>query len=451
MMIQRPTRLTRLLALLLALIVCVLLPVGCSFSGSQEEDATPTPIPTSIVPEKPTYTAKRGEVIEELEFSGRVAPVVEEELVFLKSGYVDEVYVKSDEWVEAGDLLAELEVTDLKDQLAQAEAALEAALSHHEQQIADAEANLRAAELNLAITQARDPNPQIDIAAVSLKRAQLALQGAQTEYQETLDRSDASAEVREAAARRVQEAEFDLEVAEANYEQALQAGQVYSYTVQLKEQDVDLAQMRLERLESGVAVEEMRLAVERLQAQLDDARLIAPFAGQVLAIAISAGSEVAAYTPALILIDPSELEVRAELSDSQLQWLTEGMPVTATPSGRPGEEIQGYIQRLPYPYGSGAQDASGRGATSTSVVLESMGTEDELELGDRVDLTVVLEHKTDVLWLPAQAIRNFEGRRFVVVQDGTTQMRKDIKTGIEGGGRVEIEEGLTEGEVVIGQ
>ena len=56
-----------------------------------------------------------------------------------------------------------------------------------------------------------------------------------------------------------------------------------------------------------------------------------------------------------------------------------------------------------------------------------------------------------MLWLPPQAIRTFEGRRFVVVQDGDAQLRVDVTIGIESDDRVEIEEGLTEGQTVIGQ
>jgi hypothetical protein len=38
----------------------------------------------------------------------------------------------------------------------------------------------------------------------------------------------------------------------------------------------------------------------------------------------------------------------------------------------------------------------------------------------------------------------------VVVQDGESQRRVDVKVGIESTDRVEIEEGLTEGQIVVG-
>ena len=66
-------------------------------------------------------------------------------------------------------------------------------------------------------------------------------------------------------------------------------------------------------------------------------------------------------------------------------------------------------------------------------------------------MTVVLEARQEILWLPPQAIRTFEGRRFVVLQDEDAQRRVDVKVGIQGEDRVEIEEGLSEGDVVLGQ
>ena len=56
----------------------------------------------------------------------------------------------------------------------------------------------------------------------------------------------------------------------------------------------------------------------------------------------------------------------------------------------------------------------------------------------------------NVIWLPPQAIRNFNGRRFAVVQDGDVQRRVDIKIGIQAEERVEIEEGLQVGQTVVG-
>jgi len=73
-----------------------------------------------------------------------------------------------------------------------------------------------------------------------------------------------------------------------------------------------------------------------------------------------------------------------------------------------------------------------------------------VEPGDLVRVTVVLERKEDVLWLPPAAIRTFEGRKFVVIQEGAIQRRVDVTVGIESDDRVEIVSGVEEGDVVVG-
>ena len=45
----------------------------------------------------------------------------------------------------------------------------------------------------------------------------------------------------------------------------------------------------------------------------------------------------------------------------------------------------------------------------------------------------------------------FEGRKFVVIQENAGQRRVDVKLRIESEDRVEIASGLTEGQIVVGQ
>ena len=449
-----------------ALLVAIVVLAGCTCGPTKGADATPTPIPTPIVPDKPTYLVQRGDVSEVLEFTARVSPVAEEELFFRTSGYVGAVYVKRDDWVEAGDLLAELEVTDLKNQILQAEASLESAMSSNEQQIAEAQASLRAAELNLAIAQANDPTPQVVIAEVALERAQIALDNAQEAYDEAWDsardwelnvewRRRALEAERESTAARLHDAELSLRVAEANYQQAFQALKIHDYTVQMREQDVELARLRLQKLESGLAIEELRLHLSRLQAQLDEARLVAPFDGQVLLVTLVEGRAATAYKPAIVVANVDALELSADLDVEAMQVLQEGMEVTCEPTRGPGQQFTGYIRRLPYPYGGGSRVGTVEDEDqSTRVALEDTPEALGLSLDDRVYVTVVLEHKENVFWVPPQAIHQFEGREFIVVQDGDRQRAVDVNVGIESEERYEIEgvtEELVEGWVVIGR
>jgi multidrug efflux pump subunit AcrA (membrane-fusion protein) len=66
-----------------------------------------------------------------------------------------------------------------------------------------------------------------------------------------------------------------------------------------------------------------------------------------------------------------------------------------------------------------------------------------------VNVNLILEQKDDVLWLPLQAVREFEGRYFVIARDGDVERRVDVKVGIVDEDRIEIMDGLTEGQVVV--
>ena len=123
------------------------------------------------------------------------------------------------------------------------------------------------------------------------------------------------------------------------------------------------------------------------------------------------------------------------------------MPATVSLISRPGVEINGRVRQLP---ATGMLAAVTRTETCASRWIP-VAAEAGYASGDIIRITIVLEQKPDVLWLPPAAIRTFEGRKFVVVQENAGQRRVDVKLGIESEDRVEIASGLTEGQIVVGQ
>jgi multidrug efflux pump subunit AcrA (membrane-fusion protein) len=395
---SRSSTYTLLPALLVAIIVsgCALLPAGRSQQVA-DDVATPTPIPTAIVPRKPTYTVQQGEVVKELTFSGRISPVVEEELFFRTSGRVRSVFVKRNDMVTAGTLIAELEIDVLERELASAQLELEQATTV-----------LEAAQRNL---------------------------------------------------------EYDLRVSQINVEmEQIKLADLRSKTppdpesIALQEKQVELAQIAHERMNQGVDAglisnfERAKLNVSKLEASIGDSQIHAPFDGQLLSVSLTPGQGVEAFQKVVSLADVTALEVSADLLSDQMTQLVEEMPVQVTLVSRPGEIITGQIRLLPYPYGSGGRGISVEDQDkSTRFSLDQSAEELGFQLGDLVRVTAELERKADVLWLPPQALRVFDGRRFAVVQDGDVQRRVDVLVGIQTEERVEIEEGLELGQTVVGQ
>jgi multidrug efflux pump subunit AcrA (membrane-fusion protein) len=136
-----------------------------------------------------------------------------------------------------------------------------------------------------------------------------------------------------------------------------------------------------------------------------------------------------------------------EVGAADLNELSVGMPVMVQLRNRPGAALlNGSIRQLPL-------TGTAVGAPQQEDRLTRIVLDDEtvaLELGELATLTIILEEREGVLWLPPAALRTFQGRNFVVVQDGDVQRRVDVRLGIQSDDRVEILEGLAPGQIVVG-
>jgi RND family efflux transporter MFP subunit len=208
----------------------------------------------------------------------------------------------------------------------------------------------------------------------------------------------------------------------------------YADELVIKMNQVELAKIDLQQTSLGL---------EDLQAQADAAQIISPMDGHVIAVNTYEGQSVDAYNPIVVVANTSQMEVSADLLGTDLNRLVVDMPALISPFNSPGQPINGVLRRLPALAGSASSDRSLR--IAMSVPPQQAG----FKLGDLVTVVVVLQRKENVLWLPPQVIHDFGGRKFALVQNGNFQERVDVKLGIQSVDRVEILEGLTEGQVVI--
>ncbi len=452
------------------LLLVTMLATSCSLLPSARpaaevaaaDEAEPTPIPTPIVAQKPMYTVARGDVVRRLQVTGRVVPVTEQELFFRSNGRVKAIHVKRNDTVTEGQVLAELEMPDLERQLQSAELELNRAKSvvakaegSLSTELQRAQLNLEAAQINLQLVKMQDPGPRQKQAEISLAQAQLARDRAQGAYDEIAWRGDVGASPQAAA---LQQATMEYDKAKAAYDLTMQDIAAHKYQVQLQEQQVKLAQLAVSTLEQGIDpliandVARAELEIKRVQAAIADSQIIAPFDGMVMSIVLTEGRAAEAFKPVATVSIPGEREIAAELKTEEMQELTEGMIAKANPVSSPGEEFEAAIRRLPYPYGSGGastevqeEDKTTRFTVTDPAIIQ------EYDLGDLIRLTIILEERKEALWLPPAAIRNFEGRNFVVIQDGDAQRRQDVKLGVKNEDQVEILEGLEEGQTIVGR
>ncbi|MDE2819093.1 MAG: biotin/lipoyl-binding protein [Chloroflexota bacterium] len=378
------------------LLLALSLLTGCASQATFGDAITqgePTAIPTPVVPSKPVYQVERGKIVYERRFFGRIAPVVTEEIAFEIDGRVLEVLVERGATVNEGDVLARLDTRTLEGQLLNAEEELAIAQS---------------------IFESADSQVRYDS-----QRARLNLEMAQLRLDHALEQAT------------------DPPSAED------------TLNINLLTIERDLARVSVDEFTSGVDPQ-LRFDVTRAQKRVDEIKaaieksaLVAPMSGRLVYFSPDPGEPMIAYEPIAVVADLSILEITDQMDADDLSELAEGMPLSIKRASLPGNVYSGAIASLPSPYGLATDEY-------VHVAFDQQPPLDEYQVGDRMEYTVKIEERDDVLWLPVSAIRQFSGRNFIVVQNEGLQRRVDVRLGLEGDGRVEILEGAEENQTVIG-
>ncbi|MBO9322293.1 MAG: HlyD family efflux transporter periplasmic adaptor subunit [Roseiflexus sp.] len=355
-------------------------------------------------------------------------------------------------------------------------------------ELARAQANLAQAQANLEQVRT-NASAEKTRAEIALAQASNALPAVQTAYLRALTewndirdkpqdwRYNAVKEAFERAEAELRNAEMAVRQAQLAYDQARQnegpaiaraealvveAQAAYDALVRgPKPEDLERARRNVER--ARIAVDEARqvgdselegrvasaqLEVERLKAQMEAMRLYAPFDGKVAAVGNKPGDQITAYRAVITVMDDTGKELLVENVASQdATRIGLGQQVQITFSRAPGRVFNGVVTKLPTTLTSSA--ATINPDRAYHIDFEAPGV--NLEVGDLAQVIITLKRVEDALWLPPQAVRAFEGRRFVVVKDGDRQRRQDVRVGIVSLERIEILEGLKEGDIVVGQ
>ena len=233
-----------------------------------------------------------------------------------------------------------------------------------------------------------------------------------------------------------------------------------AYDLQIQIQMVNLAQLKVDRLMRGVdpqiseGVEAANLTVVRLQGLLADTQVPAPFDGTLTSLTINKpGEQVSAYRTIATVGDLASLEVTAnepgqpaasstDSPDTPTVLLAEGMPALIQDASQTSPpSVKGTVTRVP---GQAPSETDKAVRIRIDQSLQGSG----LALDATVKVRVQAASKAGVLWLPPRYVRTFEARSFVIVVDKSGPHRVDVKTGLAGLERVEIVQGLSEGQVV---
>jgi len=189
------------------------------------------------------------------------------------------------------------------------------------------------------------------------------------------------------------------------------------------------------------------LSLESAELNLEKAVVIvAPFDGVVADISITEGKEISTATlatPAISLVDTSEIEMRGFIDEIDIAMVQLGQEANIILDALPDEEIKGSVAFIS-PVGT---TLAGVVSYDTTITLENPVA--ELRDGMSATAEIIIERRDDVLSIPNRYIRGTLENPIVVVLVDEQEEEREITLGLTDGINTEILSGLQEGEEVV--
>jgi HlyD family secretion protein len=304
--------------------------------------------------------------------SGRIE-VTEVNVSSKVTGRVSQLRVSEGTDVRAGQRIATLEGEELQAQLRQAQAALQSAEARLAQarvslrvepttirsQIRQAEESLRAAEERLRMLRAGSRAQEVEEARENLRQTQARLEIARLTRdrfralhadgaiaRQELDRAQTDLDAAAAAVRGAQQRlglleegsrSEDIRMAEADRDRAaaaLESAQANAATLELRRQDVQVAE---------AAVREAQANVRRLETQVTELEVLAPLDATVLTKAVEEGEVVSAGKPLALLGDLEHPWIKIYVTANEVGRVKLGAPARILVDGFPGRSFRGTV------------------------------------------------------------------------------------------------------------
>jgi membrane fusion protein (multidrug efflux system) len=197
-------------------------------------------------------------------------------------------------------------------------------------------------------------------------------------------------------------------------------------------EQLDLARSNLEKAKSQLI---------KAEETMGDFSVVAPWAGVVSRVKVRDGDFVGPRAPLIEIYDPRSLVIRVAVPEAFAAHIRNEMPIQVTLDAFSNAVFKARVVRL-YPY----LDARTRTRTLEAKVTDPV----DLLPGMFARLKLQLESVADAVVVPIEAvIITPRGKRVAFVASEGKAARREVVTGIEEGGNVQIIEGISAGEAVV--
>ncbi len=408
--------------------------------------------------------------------------------------------VQEGTFVEAGDIVCELDTTDEVNRVVEQEISVQTAEAaftkarenleiqklNNESEIAQAVTQVTLTEIDLTKFREAEKKQQQEKADESIKVAEGELEQAREQYRWSKELADKGF----LTATELESDKLSFERSEISLDQATRAKVLlvqYEHPkqeVQLEE-DLKEARREVERVKKEANAEivdyqvelqtrETQLALERqqfdkLKDQIEKGILYAPSSGMVVygreegsrygrGDPMQVGAEVRERQEILSIPSPGAMVAEMTLHESVLSQVTKGLPCRVSVDAVPGLEFRGSINFVsPLPDKNAWFANPNLRVFKTEVALDEPAEDDgamkaslrELRPGMSCSVEVFVEHVADTLYVPLQCVFFKGGKNICFLKDGSSYVEREVETGPHNTLVVVISSGLEEGEVVF--
>lgn len=430
-------------------------------------------------------------------FSGNVEPATNTTIYSKVSQQATQVLVEEGDTVKAGDVIAVIDDTTVRQNIAKYEVSLSTSKTSNAYNISDAQRNYDNykealdcglnTSLNTAYTamdsartalssakedrdttlQSIDSGTYPDTQTLYDARAaaQAAYDTAKTAYDAAKTAYDAAPEENaaalETAKATLDSAEAALQTAQTAFEQAREtiraakqaavdsaqksydtARDSYDAAELAAEQQLEAYKAALDKAKATATTASTELELNQLRNSLADYTICAPCDGTVTALNIVEGSMVSGGTGIATISNLSAMKVAISVDEYAILDTGEGSTVTISFDSI-GRTYTGTITKV----ADIATLNNGVSYFAAEVVFEA---DEYVKSGMSVEVRLTTTDKMDVLTVSADALHyDTENAAYVLVKNGSTQEQRSVETGATDGNYVEILSGLSEEDTVL--
>lgn len=203
----------------------------------------------------------------------------------------------------------------------------------------------------------------------------------------------------------------------------------------------ELSRARAAQLEGRQFIATAQAELARAQAELDRTVVRSPFDGLVLRREREVGDVAVPGSAVLKLAATDTVWATVWVDETYLDSLSPGLPARIALRSEPDRMVRGTVSRI------------GREVDrETRELLVDVSFDElpkKLAFGQRVDLWIELERRSDVLRIPARVVLEVGGREGVFVANGARAEFRALELGQRGRDFIEVKSGLTATSVVL--